>query len=227
MFFQLESKGQSKPMKLLLITCILNCMLMLGSLAEAQQYAAVDTRNQPLSNKICATCHGAYGQGNPVVGAPSLAGLEPWYIRNQLEKFRSHLRGVEGDYIPAFEMQASVAALSDTEITEVIAYIETWPQLTPAPTIIGNSTNGAKLFSGCAACHGSTGMGNQALAAPGLAGRDDWYLYRQIKLFQSGYRGGHPEDLSGQQMRAAVRELKSEQDILDVLSYINTFTPST
>ena len=41
----------------------------------AQQYAVVDTTNQPLSNEVCATCHGGAGQGNPVVGGPSLAGM--------------------------------------------------------------------------------------------------------------------------------------------------------
>ena len=64
--------------------------------------------------------------------------------------------------------------------------------------------------------------GNEALGAPALRGRDDWYLRRQVKLFQSGYRGRHPEDVSGAQMRAAVGALTSEQDIDDVLAYISS-----
>ena len=86
----------------------------------AQQYAVVDTTNQPLSNEVCATCHGGAGQGNPVVGGPSLAGLEPWYLRKQLENFRAGIRGSEKDYIPGNEMQASVARLSDAEIDDLV-----------------------------------------------------------------------------------------------------------
>ncbi|MFT7471903.1 MAG: hypothetical protein ACI8XU_001799, partial [Kiritimatiellia bacterium] len=50
----------------------------------------------------------------------------------------------------------------------------------------------------------------------------DWYLRRQLKLFQSGYRGRHPEDFTGAQMRTAAQLLKSDQDIDDVLVHIGS-----
>ncbi|MEX0964783.1 MAG: c-type cytochrome [Pseudohongiellaceae bacterium] len=197
-------------------------LLALFSPALAQQYKAIDTRVQPLSNKICATCHGAYGQGNSVVGAPSLAGMEPWYLRSQLIKFRAAVRGVPSDYIPGYEMRAAVAELSDAEMDEVIAYIETWSPAASEAAITGDTARGAELYGNCVACHGAAGQGAEALKAPGLAGRDDWYLRRQLKLFQSGYRGRHPEDIEGAQMRAAAQLLKSEKDIDDVLAHIST-----
>lgn len=190
--------------------------------ASAQQYELIDTSTQPLSNRICATCHGSDGHGSPVVGGPSLAGLEPWYIKKQLQNFRSNYRGTQTDYIPGFEMRASVERLSDEEIDTVISYIETWEPLEPTATISGDSNHGSELYLMCAACHGVNGEGNELLGAPGLSGRDDWYMFRQIKLFQSGYRGSHPDDMAGQQMRASIRALESDQDINDVLAYIST-----
>ena len=92
---------------------------------------------------------------------------------------------------------------------------------TPAK-IEGDAAKGQGLYAACAACHGASGEGNEALAAPGLAGRNDWYLFRQIKLFQSGYRGQHPDDTAGQLMRPSALALQSDDDINDVLAYINT-----
>lgn len=197
-------------------------LCLLPGVVIAQQFSALDTSYQSVGNKICATCHGAYGQGNPVVGAPSLAGLEPWYLRKQLLDFREKRRGIQPDYIPGYEMQAAVQKISDVEIESVIEDVGSWETRDYTTTLIGNINSGAQLYSSCAACHGADGNGNQALGAPSLAGRDDWYLLKQIKLFQSGYRGAHPEDIAGAQMRAAVDTLESEQDINDVLAYINT-----
>jgi hypothetical protein len=38
----------------------------------------------------------------------------------------------------------------------------------------------------------------------------------------SGDRGGNLDDVYGQQMRAGVQALSSEQDINDVLAYVST-----
>ncbi len=194
----------------------------LVSSAMAQQYDSLDLDKQPLSNKVCATCHGAYGVGNPIVGGPSLAGLEPWYLKRQLESFRSKFRGAERDYTPGRELQASVARLSDEEIQTLVSYISTWPAVSTKQTIEGDANNGSALYASCAACHGINGEGDELLGAPALVGRDDWYMFRQLNLFKSGYRGGHPEDNFGLQMKAGVQALRTEQDINDVLSYINT-----
>lgn len=188
----------------------------------AQQYDKLDLDNQPLSNKVCATCHGGYGVGNPIVGGPSLAGLEPWYLKRQLEGFRAGYRGNEFDYVPGNEMKASVVRLSDAEIENLVSFISKWEPVVPEKSIVGDANNGSALYASCAACHGINGEGNELLGAPALVGRDDWYMARQLKLFMSGDRGGNPEDVYGQQMRAGVQALNTEQDINDVLAYINT-----
>ena len=192
-----------------------------GQLA-AQQYAELDTTYQSLGNKVCATCHGAYGQGNPVVGAPSLADLEPWYLRSQLEKFRAGWRGVQGDYIPAHEMRAAVSNISNAEIDALVNEIAAWPIPEPEAYQDGDVAAGEQLYTACASCHGAAAQGNAALSAPALADRDGWYLYRQLNLFKSGYRGGHPEDTLGAQMMSSARLLQDEQAVKDVVAYINT-----
>ena len=189
---------------------------------SAQQYEAFHLAGLNLAERVCATCHGPNGKGNPIVGGPRLADIEPWYLRNQLIGFRSEFRGTQKDYIPGYEMQDSVARMSDAEIAEVVAYISSWSASPNAPTITGNTNRGSELYASCAACHGIEGQGNEALAAPGLTEKDDWYLFRQLNLFKSGYRGGHPEDQWGQQMRASTGILETSQDINDVLAYINT-----
>lgn len=197
-------------------------LFAVAGVVAADQYALVANNSQPLSNKVCATCHGANGQGNAVVGGPSLAGLESWYLRNQLMSFRANYRGSEGSYIPAYEMQDSVAELSDAEIEELVAYISAWPSIDTPSTFSGDLNHGSELYASCAACHGINAEGNAALNAPALASRDDWYMLRQLKLFKSGFRGGHPDDAIGAQMQAAVSVLGTEQDMVDVVAYIKS-----
>lgn len=196
----------------------------LSAPVTAQQYELLDLSSQPLSNEVCATCHGGAGQGNAAVGGPSLAGLEPWYLRKQLENFRAGIRGTQKDYIPGNGMQVSVARLSDAEIDDLVDYIGNWEVVDSVTTIEGNVTEGEALYAGCVACHGVNGEGNEALGAPGLAGRNDWYLFRQIKLFQSGYRGQHPDDTAGRLMRPSALALESDEQVNSVLAYINTLS---
>ncbi len=203
---------------------LLSALLLtaLSTATIAQQYDKLDLSKQPLANEVCATCHGGAGQGNPVVGGPSLAGLEPWYLRTQLENFRAGIRGSQKDYIPGNEMQASVAKLSDQEINDLVDQIANWEVIENDHSVTGDIAKGETLYAACGACHGATGEGNQALGAPGLAGRNDWYMFRQIKLFKSGYRGNHPDDTAGKLMRPSVQALQSDDDINAVLAYINT-----
>lgn len=176
----------------------------------------------PLSADVCMTCHGSYGQGSEVVGGPKLAGMEPWYIKRQLLGFRSSFRGVATDYIPGFEMRATAAILSDAEIDQVVADIAQWPDLAMIPTLSGDASAGKALYAPCAACHGAMAEGNEALGAPALKGRNDWYLLRQLELFSKGQRGMHADDTGGQQMRAMMTTLPDADSWRDVLVYINS-----
>ena len=85
-----------------------------------------------------------------------------------------------------------------------------------------SSPTRAELAEACAMCHGDTGRGVHATNAPRYAGMSDWYLVRQLKNFQSGVRGSHPDDKYGEQMGFMSKQLYGDEAINDVVAYINT-----
>lgn len=211
---------KTRPPQFLASIIILALPWACHSLAEGVPQYQVDEESATID--VCMTCHGTYGQGNPAVGGPSLAGLEPWYLGRQLQLFRDGLRGSQRDYIPGYEMRETARSMSDEQINNLSLYISNWEPVAPESTLEGDIQHGQQLYTSCAACHGISGEGNEALSAPGLADRNDWYLLKQLKLFKSGYRGSHPDDTAGRQMRDMIQVLESEQDMIDVLSFINT-----
>lgn len=70
-------------------------------------------------------------------------------------------------------------------------------------TIPGQSASQppAEVLADCILCHGTDGRGNEPVAAPRLAGVEAWYLERQLEAFRMGWRGSHPEDDQGREMR--------------------------
>lgn len=94
---------------------------------------------------------------------------------------------------------------------------------TPAPDEAAvASARGA--YKTCAACHGATGLGNEALQAPALVNLDKDYLARQIVNFREGVRGRHPEDRWGQQMSDQASLLADEAAVAGVVAQIGGFS---
>lgn len=174
------------------------------------------------SLRLCMTCHGAYGIGNESVGGPKLAGMEAWYLRKQLTDFRNGLRGNQLDYIPGYEMRDTVRNFTDSQINDIVMQVTGWPDHDIGQSVMGDVASGQALYQTCAACHGMDGTGNEALGAPALAERSDWYLLRQLKLYKSGYRGSHPDDEAGAQMRQMIQTLEKDADMEAVVSYISS-----
>ena len=54
-------------------------------MAEASGDAAVGQAQYA----VCVSCHGAQGEGIEELMAPKLAGQEDWYLRNQLQLYKS------------------------------------------------------------------------------------------------------------------------------------------
>jgi len=86
----------------------------------------------------------------------------------------------------------------------------------------GDAVQGKQLYALCAACHGPNAEGMAALNAPANAGQDPWYMTRQLKNFRAGIRGAHPDDTFGAQMRPMAMVLATDQQIDDVVAYINS-----
>ncbi|MEX1197304.1 MAG: c-type cytochrome [Pseudohongiellaceae bacterium] len=203
---------------LLISTC-----LFAGSAAQAQ--IPEDTASER-SDVVytCKTCHGSDGRGNPVVRAPGLDGREGWYIRRQLENFRDGVRGTQKSYISGLEMQAAASVLDDEAIDRIINAIEDWRPVPSHENVDGDPARGQQLYGSCATCHGREGQGVEAVGAPALAGKSDWYLMNQLRLFKSGYRGTHPDDHAGAQMRAMTQSLDVDSTMKDVVAYIRTIS---
>lgn len=200
--------------------------LLAGGLTVLLAAAAAAEKALPPENLVyCTVCHGADMKGNAVIEAPRLSGMDGWYIERQLTAFRNGWRGAKEEDTAGMEMRPMAAALGDEEIAQAAAYVAATMSPPPEPTIHGDTARGRRLYETCAACHGAAGDGQPELGAPALTGLDDWYLARQLASFQGGLRGSVEEDLAGRQMAAAAATLADEQDILDVVAYINTLNP--
>jgi cytochrome c553 len=172
--------------------------------------------------EYCTVCHGANGNGNVAIHAPKIAGIEPWYLKNQFAAFKAGWRGAHADDAPGNEMRPVAAILSDAEIERALAYVASFSPRPPAITVSGDAVHGKELYGACAACHGAAAQGNAALQAPALSGRTDWYLLTQLRNYRAGLRGANSADINGQQMRAMAATLTDDAALNDVVAYINT-----
>lgn len=175
----------------------------------------------------CVSCHGPQGQGSQQQNAPKLAGLEPWYMIRQLEKFKSGARGGNSEDTFGQQMRPFANTLQGrSAMADVAAYIDTLPDEPAEATISGDAARGEKLYRTCAGCHGPEGQGRYTMNAPRLAGINDWYLSRQLDNFKQEIRGRHEDDLYGTQMAEMAKMLTDDQAVRDVIAYINTL-PAT
>jgi cytochrome c oxidase subunit 2 len=171
----------------------------------------------------CILCHGANGNGNAAIQAPRIAGLEPWYVRRQLEAFAAGIRGTHPSDASGLEMAPVGVRLKQEQMFDAaVKFIGSLRPSKPPATVIGDAEKGRQVYAACSACHGAKGEGNSVLQAPALAARTDWYLVRQLNNYRHGLRGAHPQDTYGAQMRAVAATLPDEQAVTDVVAFINT-----
>ncbi len=90
----------------------------------------------------------------------------------------------------------------------------------PGLAAAGDDASGEALYATCAACHGASGEGNEALNAPGIAGQSESYLARQLWDFKDGRRGKEPGDTTGAQMLPMAATLPDGDAITSVAAYI-------
>ncbi len=172
----------------------------------------------------CKSCHGNNGEGQAYVAAPAIAGLPKWYIEATVRKFRTGLRGAHPDDAEGLRMRPmSRQMASDLEVDTVSAYVAAMKPVRAAPTFTGgDAAAGQAAYAVCAACHGPTGLGNEQLKSPPIAGQADWYLLKSLQKFKSGVRGAAPGDVTGAQMRPMAATLADEQAMKNVIAHINT-----
>ena len=198
--------------------------ILIACLTGIATCGAAAAEREPFDDRYCTTCHGTDGRGNEGVQAPRLAGMEPWYLKRQLENYRDGIRGAHPDDIEGLAMQPMAARLTDESIQDIIEWVGGWNYVPAEHTISGDIDAGQVLYQPCATCHGANAEGNEALGAPALAGQNDWYMVTQLRNFLAGYRGVHPQDVYGAQMRVMTTGLSDENDINNVVAYINSMS---
>jgi cytochrome c oxidase subunit II len=169
---------------------------------------------------ICGACHGARGEGMQSLAVPPLAGQQASYLLRQLRDFKSGSRGGHGD-VQAQEMRQILVMIdTETDWQSVIAYVQTLPgKREHEPSRSGDIARGRTIYRLCAACHGSTGEGNETVEAPDLAILPSWYIGSQIRKFRDGIRGAAVGDVPGARMRSIALTMQSG-DIAAVTAYI-------
>jgi len=173
----------------------------------------------------CVPCHGVTGGGNASLGAPSIAGMQEWYAEAQIKKFQDGRRGSHPDDAGGLRMRPMARTLMlDGDISSVLQHLAAMPNQKGPATVTGDAAAGKAKYMVCTACHGADGAGNEAMKAPSLIDKDDWYLVSQIAKFKDGVRGRAPGDVTGAQMAPMAATLTDEQAINDVVAYIQTLS---
>lgn len=174
--------------------------------------------------RYCTTCHGATGNGNAAIQAPSLAGIEPWYLAAQLAAYRSHDRGRDWSAdAPGTEMRTVAREIAPEQIADITREVASFRRESQAPLVAGDARSGRKQYATyCAACHGARGEGNASLQAPALARLNDWYLVSSFGKYRAGTRGADAAHPAAVSMRAAVSALPAQVRIEDIARYLRS-----
>lgn len=121
----------------------------------------------------CATCHGLRGEGDGRL-TPRLAGLDPGYLRRQLD-----------DYVAGRREHAAMRAVARRLSGEDRAKVSAYYAALPAPSL--GFRPSALYTAKCAQCHGARGEG-VGPGNPPLAGQPATYVEAQIRAWRSGKR---------------------------------------
>lgn len=178
---------------------------------------------------VCTVCHGAEGEGNPVLNAPRIGGMEAWYVARQLKYFKQGIRAETAADVHGTQMRAIALTLENNAVIEDLAeHISDMDPPPVPPSVSGDAERGEELYALCAACHGEDGRGTTELNTPSMVGQDGGYLVRQLQNYRNGLRGSHDSDIFGQQMQPIVESaLEGEDDVVDVVAYIVTLGTGT
>ena len=178
---------------------------------EIESMARVDTLVSE-----CRVCHGT----KEAQRGPILDGMEYWYLYDQLQKFRSGLRGQNPENRSEHMMGVGIRKIkNDLES----AYIANWfSQQAPKPavrTIRGDVKKGKSFMS--KGVHPVTVKTGKVTGWYSDLHSTDWRVgtSRSNAKISQGTRGYHPNDEGGQVMMAASQDI-SDGTLKDVVAYV-------
>jgi len=195
----------------LAVTVLLTAMLFSPSPAQmasgSPQSHEYDAENAEDINRLCAGCHGEFGEGGGDGEYPRLAGLPVEYLKNQLRAFKSGERRSI-----AMAMYATDRELPEPDLLDISTYhaelelqsrmpdvapdLDAYQRLLIAKRVLniarldGDFAAGEALYlRQCRKCHGAAGEGRAS--TPQLQGQHTSYLRTQIDKFRAGERKNH------------------------------------
>jgi cytochrome c553 len=166
-------------------------LFLLAACSAAALAGAAESGAPPAGIAVCASCHGAYGEGS-TIGAPRLAGQNADYMSHALSMFKA---GTRASPI----MQPIAQGLSDTDMEILARYFSSQ---TPPPAEAGDPASPALILAGkqlaetgpaaCFSCHGEGGKGN-GTRYPSIAGQPAQFIIDRIHEFQERARQKAPQ----------------------------------
>lgn len=174
---------------------------------EAKQAAIEDGEDRAL---LCKYCHGADGNSlKPDV--PNLAGQNPYYLLQQIEKFATRERD-------DFVMSPLAANFSPEDKVNIAIFY--YSQDVKSQAIDGElAAKGETVFRLiCSTCHGVEGHGNEKFAR--LAGQQATYVEETLKGFRD--RAKKPESTAGRRSKVmeGVAKKLTDKQIKEVAAYV-------
>lgn len=114
-------------------------------------------------------------------------------------------------------MRAIAMSLTEEQIKEAAEAVSEMPiVLTEMPESEKNIEKGRYIFANhCMECHRYNGKGEVVFHSAQLISLNRSYIRRQLKNFQSGFRGAKEDDISGNKMVNITSRFNDEQ--IDVL----------
>lgn len=164
----------------------------------------------------CSVCHGV----SEAQRGPILNGMDGWYLSDQMNKFRSGVRGARPSNRSEYLMGIGARKIqSDLQVAYLAHWFSSQPAQPAIRTVRGDLESGKGIYERrCLSCHGQQGQGNPTLQSPSLTKLEGWYFLEQMRKFRSGERGYDPRDQAGKVMAAASKEL-SDTDLRDLVAY--------
>jgi cytochrome c553 len=159
-------------------------MLMIVAMIQAQPAIAQGDAEQGRQlGFTCLGCHGIEGQRNayPSYRVPRLGGQGRDYIETALRAYREGTR-------PHPTMHAQSSSLSDNDINDLLAWLET--SGTASDIATAEQVAGVAAAAICVTCHGADGQG-VVPQPPILAGQHADYLVHALNQYKDGTRSGN------------------------------------
>ncbi|PON14495.1 hypothetical protein C2W62_28780 [Candidatus Entotheonella serta] len=188
---------------------VLFCLAVAGVGGEDRR--ASDSQNtSALTWRACQRCHST----REMQRGPLLEGLPAIYLKSQLLKFKTGVRGRNPQNRSEYLMGSMRDMIPESvALDRLVNYISTRQPRPHIATLRGDTRRGKAVYQGCRHCH----TPNSDI--PVLTQLEPWYVLDQLRKYKQGLRGGHADDRNGKLMQRILAPL-SDSDLKSVAIYI-------